>query len=221
MHKMESRLTNGLLVVCALVVTGFVAAKELRSVDAPITGGQLENYAEWRDYARDGRLIGPSTARVVLVEFSDFQCPYCRRMSERLRAIRAKFPNDFAVMYRHWPLTRLHPNARAAAVAAECAGRQDRFAAMHDVLFESSDSIGILTWEQLAGRAGVPSTSSFRLCLTDSTALSVVLRDSAEATRLGARGTPTSLINGVKIRGSIPEQVLERLVRDAIKAASK
>jgi protein-disulfide isomerase len=182
----------------------------------------MEPQPDWRRYADVGRWIGPPDATVILVEFSDFQCPWCKRLLTELRQVRHRYPNDFAILYRHLPLTSLHPHAKAAAVAAECAGRLGHFEGMHDILFESSDSLGVVPWHSLARRAGVADADSgeFNACLVDPAAIAVVERDSTAAAALG-QGTPMSLIEGVRIRGSVPATVLDSIVKAAIQRSEK
>ena len=83
---------------------------------------------------------GDPSAPVVIVEFSDFECPYCKRWyDEALPSIRARVGTDVAIAFLHFPLTGIHPNAAAAHAAAECAGTQGAFKEMHDLLFERQD----------------------------------------------------------------------------------
>jgi protein-disulfide isomerase len=173
----------------------------------------------WRSFAEGGHRIGPANAPVVLVEFSDFQCPACRALEERLRESRKKFPRDLAIVYRHFPLN-IHRFARAAAEASECAAQQGRFERMHAVLFDQPDSIGVISWRSFARLAAVPDLSAFERCMRDSTALPAVTRDRRAAEHLGADGTPTVLINGIRFSGALPQATLDSLVESVLQSVS-
>src|SRR5258708_5871787 len=146
----------------------------------------------WRQYGAEGVRLGPTIAAVTIVEFSDFRCPACRRAADDLRAVRAKYPGDVAVIYRHFPH---YESAHNAGVAAECASRFHAFEKFHDVLFERPDSIGRWPWTRFAIAAGIADLPKFETCMRDSSAQAIVTRDSAAAVALGALGTPALLVN--------------------------
>lgn len=83
----------------------------------------------------DEHRIGPRNAKVTLIEYSDFECPFCQRFHPTIKQIAAKYPDDVAVVYRHFPLESIHPNARGYAIASECAGQQGKFWEFADTLF--------------------------------------------------------------------------------------
>jgi len=94
--------------------------------------------AEKIEVNTSGHAKGPENAKVVLVEYSDFECPYCVRAYPTVKQILETYPNDVKVVYRQFPLVSLHPNAQKAAEASECAGDQGKFWEYHDKLFEIS-----------------------------------------------------------------------------------
>lgn len=155
--------------------------------------------------------MGPERAPVTVVVFSDFQCPYCALLTQRLRVLRVKYPQNVAVVYRHFPLAA-HQYSMAAARASECAAAQDRFEAFHDALFASQEAIGRVPWTHFALMAGVRDTTAFNRCTASDSALSVVARDSAAAKRLGVTGTPVLLINQTRLEGAQPLDTLEAYV---------
>jgi protein-disulfide isomerase len=177
----------------------------------------FEELDDWESYAIDGNRMGPASAQVVLVEFSDFQCPWCARYARTLAELREKYPNQFAVVYRHWPISGIHPYADTAAVASECAADQGRFGEMHDVLFAGRDSIGKLPWRDFARRAAVADLAVFEECLLAGRVRTRIRRDSAAGAKLEIRGTPTSIINGVRVSGSLPMSTLDSLIQIALK----
>lgn len=84
---------------------------------------------------KNDHIMGAKKPKVTLIEYSDFECPFCQRFHPTIKQIAAKYPNDVAVVYRHFPLESIHPNARGYAVASECAGQQGKFWEFADTLF--------------------------------------------------------------------------------------
>jgi protein-disulfide isomerase len=167
-----------------------------------------------RDLAGSGSRIGPANARVQIVEFSDFQCPFCRRLDATLRSLMQEHPGQIAVAFHYFPLERIHPQALAAAVAAECANRLGMFASMNAALFDAQDSLSHLRWVTFAQRAGVADTVAFDRCLRDRAASETVRADIARGEALMVRSTPTVFVNGRRFNGAPRAKVL----RDAVEA---
>jgi protein-disulfide isomerase len=209
-----SEAVTGLLVVCALVVCAAVVRREF--FPAPAVAAQpdteprpVQNGAE---ISAAGQRMGPVGAPVQIVEFSDFQCPFCATFSATLRAVRAKYPDRVAVLYRHAPLDAIHPHARRAALAAECAAEQGRFEPYHDRLFAQQDSIGVKPWARFAAEAGVPDTAAFSRCVRDERLMPNVARDADLAQKTGINVTPSIVIDGTLIPGTLSEAELEKWI---------
>jgi protein-disulfide isomerase len=208
---------TALLTVCAVVMTGVVVWQQLNPPPPP--PGALQPQPDWLTYTTDGRLMGSRDAPVMMVEFADFECPACRHLEKALRAVRTRYADQFAVVYRHYPLES-HASALPAALASECAGLQGRFDQMHAELFDIGAGLGEVPWRELAAKAIVPDLDAFDRCLADSATLPAIERDLQAAARLEARSTPTLLLNGVRIRGAPPERVLDSLIQAALREAS-
>jgi protein-disulfide isomerase len=159
-------------------------------------------------------VLGPATAPVTLVEYGDYECPFCGAAHATLEQVRRVMGSDLRFVYRHFPLTQIHPHAYQAAEAVEAAGAQGRFWEMHDLLFENQDRLGL---RDLIGYAGALDLDLERF-VTD-------LRGHAHAGRLredflsgvrsGVNGTPTFFVNGVRHDGGHdPESLLEALRRE-------
>jgi protein-disulfide isomerase len=213
---MMQKLSTGVLVLCALIVTGLLVRRELAPSEPSSLPVEAVRVSEWRDYAAAGTRMGSVDAPVTIVVFSDFQCPACRVLAERLRTVRDERGNDVVVVYRHYPL-RSHPHARTAARASECAGRQGRFEAMHDALFQAQSSIGNRAWHEIAKDAGVGDLDLFGRCLQDAGMDSILARDAALAKRLGVEATPTFLINDTRLVGALPLAMLNHHIERAMR----
>jgi protein-disulfide isomerase len=222
---MISRLGNaalnvatGLVTAVALVIGGL----RIYSVYSPPTHAQsvpvTKVVESWRTYANEGIRVGPEGAAVTIVEFSDFQCPYCRKAAKDLHRLRDSFPNDVAIVYRHLPI---HQFARAAAVAATCANRVGAFQAYHDQLFGQPDSIGTKRWTRFAWEAGIRDTVRFAACLHDQSVDAAIRRDSVAAIALEISETPTLLINHLMVIGSPGYARLREYVAAALREADR
>jgi protein-disulfide isomerase len=160
--------------------------------------------------------MGPQGAKVTILEFADFECPACRQFEPTLRAARAKYPSDVAVVFRHWPLP-YHHFALPAARAAECANAQGRFEAMHDLLYARQDSLGLKSFASFAADAGVADTAAFDVCNRSGGPVMALAADTTDARQLGGRGTPTVVVNGLLL--GVPNgAALDKAIQDALKS---
>jgi protein-disulfide isomerase len=214
------KLATAVLVLCAVIITGLLVRRELAPAVASPPRAVPVKVADWREYAAGGTRMGPAAAPVTIVVFSDFQCPACKVLADRLSTVRAERANDFAVVHRHHPLAS-HPHARPAAQASECAARQGRFEAMHDALFKAQASIGERPWNDFAKEAGVRDIGGFSQCMRDGATDSVLARDAALASRLGVEATPTLLINDTRLVGALPIEALNRHITEAMRAPAR
>jgi len=148
----------------------------------------------WREALDAGRVIGPSTAPLKLIEFADLECPFCRSFHKVVLSVLAKYPEDVALVFVHAPLNG-HRFAHPAARAAECAQDQGRFALFVDHLYTGQDSPGLKTWVAFARDAGVQDTSRFAQCAASNATMEIAERGTEVARKLEIRGTPTVLLN--------------------------
>ncbi len=206
-----SIIGSGVVVICAVIITALVVRREFFSAPPQ---RQHEFVTDWRGYAAHGQRMGATRAPVTVVVFSDFQCPACRVLADHLRAIRAEHPERVVVVYRHYPLPN-HPFAAAAARASECAGEQGQFEAYHDALFQGQETIGSMLWTHFATSAKVPDLPAFERCVSGRSPVNALDRDVLSARQLGVEVTPTVLINGVRLDGTPPLEVLRRYVQRA------
>ena len=156
--------------------------------------------------------LGPADAPITIVEFSDYECPFCRRWyAEVYKPLLAAYPGKIRFVYRNLPLTSIHPDALAAAEAAMCAGEQDVYWKYHDKLF-SSESLGNNVYLQYAQDLGLNMTT-FKACLEDHKYRKTVETDSDFAINLGISSTPTFFINGLAIVGAQPLDVFKQVIK--------
>ncbi len=167
----------------------------------------------------DGAAIrGAADAPVTIVEFSDFHCPFCKRVQPTLAQLLERYPGKVRLAYRDYPIDSLHPQARRAAEAARCARDQGKFWEYHDLVFAGPASATPEELERYAGQAGLD-VAAFGTCLTGGVHRAAVQRDVDEAARLGLSGTPAFFINGRPLTGAQPLEVFARVIEEELAAA--
>lgn len=168
--------------------------------------------------AADEPSEGPSAqdAKLTIVEFADFECPFSKDEATVYRTLMKKYEDRVRFVYRDYPLESIHPDATQAAVAAECAREQGKFWAYHDKLFVNSPALAFPDLTSYAEQAGLD-TVQFEKCLVDERYKDKVATDTALAGRLGLRGTPTFFFNGQRVEGAIPADVFESLIEKLLK----
>ena len=163
------------------------------------------------DVAAEGPSKGPADARITIVEFSDFQCPYCQRALATVDEVLAKYPEDVRLVYRHLPLDRIHPNARGAAEAAACAEEQGQFWAYHDRLFQNNRALGKEDLLRYATDAGLDATR-FQACFDERRFKDKVEADLQAARAVGISGTPAFVVNGILLSGAQPAEEFYKVI---------
>lgn len=174
----------------------------------------------------DSPELGPPDAPVTLVEFSDFHCPFCKRIedSKTLTALRARYGDRLRIVWVDDPIDALHPRSRAAHEAARCALEQGRFWPYHDALYAGPPKSGD-DLRAAAGQVGLD-LAAFDACVASGREKAVVQRGVDEAARLGISGTPTFFVNGRVLLGAQPIEAFTRaidqeLARTAAPAAGR
>jgi protein-disulfide isomerase len=177
--------------------------------EAPVT--QQPEYVRY-EIPTDGLpSLGPDDAPITIVEFSDFQCPFCRRFHEETyQALLDAYPGQIRFVYRHLPLTSIHPDAYPSAVASMCAHDQGAFWPYHDKLF-GSELLGREVYLQYAGQLELDLTA-FEACLDSDQHDAAIQADSDFALNLGVNSTPTFFINGLAVIGAQPFQVFQQVI---------
>jgi len=157
------------------------------------------------------RVKGDPKAPVTIVEFSDFQCPYCKKSESTLHELLAKYNGRVKLAYLDFPLREIHPQAQSAAEAARCAGEQGKFWEYHDALY--ADQSKLDSAELLAqARTLHLDVKSFQLCLDSGKFKSKIDADLAQGSKVGVAGTPGFFVNGVFLSGARPEADFEKII---------
>ena len=178
----------------------------------------------------DEAVLGSKDAKVTVVEFADFQCPYCQKFFiDTFSQIKSQYIDTGKIkyVYRHFPLTAIHVNAQISAVAAECANRQGKFWEYHNLLYKNGQADGtglaLSDLKKYADSFGLNKGTlgfgkdKFNQCLDSSATLKIVQDDTAEGTKDGVSGTPTFFVNGQKIVGAVSFSKFQETIDNALK----
>jgi protein-disulfide isomerase len=202
--------TVNVVLVLATLVFGYMAVvlnrrakTDSRAVDEGPRLPELEGA---------GTRIGPSDAESWIVEFADFQCPYCARSVADVKGFLVGGDRSRGLIFRHFPLPS-HQHAYVAAIAAECAADQGRFEEYHDLLYANPDSIGVSTWEVFALRSGVQDIQRFNKCVDNREPAPRVERDIELGKKIGVSGTPTFYFEGRRFTGQASTSLLRDLTK--------
>ena len=160
----------------------------------------------------DDPVLGPADAPITIIEFSDYECPYCRKWHvEVFGPLLETFPDQIRFVYRDFPLTSIHPNAVAAAEAANCAGDQDMYWEFNELLYSGSQGLGPETYIQYAKSLKI-NLDEFNECTASRRHQDEVMADLEWAANLGVRSTPTFFLNGIAIVGAQPYETFKQVI---------
>lgn len=216
------------LVACALFVSALVVRQELlfrptTPFQQPVPEAeQVLPDSLWEAISEYQTALGPRSAPVRLVEFYDYECPFCLALHPVLDSIRTRYPDDVALIFRHFPLS-YHPGAYTAALAAECAHEQSDFKALHDVLFAHQKLLSTtsVNWTLLASDAGISDVKGFHTCVTKRHTAHRVHTDTLLAHQVGIDGIPTVVVNGEMYSGVLSTDELDAIIQQALKGSEE
>jgi protein-disulfide isomerase len=172
---------------------------------------------------KDDHVRGDVNAAVTLVEYSDFQCPYCDRFHSTMKQVADAYKGKIRWVYRHFPLSSIHPDAQKSAEAAECAAEQGKFWEMADIMFTNqTKGLSIAQLESYAKTAGVANASKFKTCLDSGKYASRVQSDQQGGEASGVNGTPGTFVvtkdgKAQLIPGALPFETVKQLLDSVIK----
>lgn len=203
------------------LIRDMVAAQEAKQAEIAELEAQGFKFPRVLD---EDPFTGPANAEVTVVEFADFQCGYCKRLSYELERVKEDYKDQVKFVFKHYPMNTAcnphvkndrHPYACGASIAAECAHRQDKFWDYHDILFKNQHRLGKSDLRHYAEEVGLDLTA-FDTCLRDPTVEEALRRDMDEAERLDIHGTPRTYIDGEEIRGVRPAEFLAQRLTKAL-----
>lgn len=171
---------------------------------------------EYRIELGDAPSRGEKDAKITIVEWSDFQCPFCNRVEPTLQQIEREYGDSVRIVFKHLPL-EIHPDARAAHAAAEAAHRQGKFWPMHDRIFANQRDLRPETLEGYAKEIGLD-LDRYRRDVASPDVKKTIEEDLAQAQKLGVTGTPSFFINGRNLSGAQPFPNFKRMIDEALEA---
>jgi protein-disulfide isomerase len=174
----------------------------------------VQHVDDWESLVAEGVVTGADDALVTIIEFSDFECPFCARFHEAAREVLANRGDSVRSVFVHFPLP-MHRFARPAARAAECAEEQGAFTQMKHALYASQDRFGLKAWSEIAAEAGVADLEAFESCVGRDAEDPRVDSGVRAGERLKLRGTPTVLVNG-KVYNAMTATQLEAAIDEAL-----
>jgi protein-disulfide isomerase len=161
---------------------------------------------------KSDHILGNKNAKVTLIEYSDFECPFCLRHEDTLKQLMSAYKNDVRLVYRHFPLS-FHPQAQKAAEASECAGKQGKFWEMHGKIFAANQAgkMSVQQWKDDAKALGL-NADAFNKCLDSGETAAKIAQDQQEGSAAGITGTPGTFVNGKLVEGAVPLATFKQIV---------
>ncbi|MHB8856239.1 MAG: DsbA family protein [Bellilinea sp.] len=178
----------------------------------PAAEGEIQQVTRYPVIEDGDPSYGPADASVTIIEFSDFECPYCQRWHEEVwKKLVVAYPDEIRLVYRDFPLYSIHPNAGPAANAAECANEQGKYWEFHDLLFSGTEKLGEAAYQTYANALNMD-LNAFQQCLDENRYEAEVTADFEYASSIGISSTPTFFINGVALIGAQPFEVFQEVI---------
>ena len=222
MEKHQNLLTPGAILGAGALIALAVFATGGVNISAPQASDQQQE-EEMRGAAvtpvvvADDYIKGNPDALVTIVEYSDLECPFCKRFHATMQQALAEYGDKVRWAYKHFPLDQIHPKADKEAEAAECAGElggNEKFWAYIDRVFEitpSNNGLDLNLLPQIAKDLGLDQ-KAFENCLNSGKYAEKVEKQYQEGIRLGVNGTPGSFVNGTPVRGAVPYENLKAII---------
>lgn len=210
--------------VIAVVAALYLANMSLGEDKIPAVAGEDDEVAVEKDnqptpggvpaITDADHVRGSLDAKIIMVEYSEFQCPYCSRHTPTMDQIFEEYDGEVAWVYRHFPLS-FHDEAMPSAVASECAGEQDKFWEYHDELFDNASDLGDDLYQEIAKNVGL-NINDFNACLDDNNYETQIKAEAAAGAAAGVSGTPGTFVNGELVKGAVPYDSFKSIVEQAL-----
>lgn len=204
-------LVTGCLLLCAAAVAVATVHREFFTPE-PVAGMTGQHVDNWRELAAERKpSVGDSSATLTVLDFSDFECPYCRALEGKLDKLVAANPGKVRIVRYELPLIQAHPHAYEAALASKCAKAQGVERPFEEAVYSQNEHLGQVNWQAIAKSSHVPNSERFMECLNSKVLKPQVDEDLRISQQLGFQSTPTLVLNGDVISGDQPEESLRRL----------
>jgi protein-disulfide isomerase len=202
-------------IIFAVIVVGLLAALVIssRNANPPVDVSNVNPNSLQAATAQNGNIadhtFGETNSKVTLIEYGDFECPYCGQAHPQIKAISQQYASQITFVFRNFPITQIHPNAKAAAATVEAAGLQGKYWEMHNLIYESQS-----TWQDLTGsdrdnqflayakQLGLD-TAKFTTDVASSAVLKKISFDEAIANKIGVSATPTFYLDGTVVSSDV------------------
>lgn len=217
---MSTRIDNAVSILMGIAALTVAIAVGYRAFGGPaVEPGPMTPRAatppldesDWAEMMRLARpVIGESSDRIVVIEFTDLECPACRMFHAALRRLPADSLAGVRFLVMHFPLPN-HRFALPAARALECAAEADHTLAFVDAVYAHQDSVGLLSWGTIAHRAGIPDTASIADCAADPTPVFRIEESLALGNRIGVQETPVLFVDGLRLPRPTTNELLRAL----------
>lgn len=205
--------------VVALIVLSVFFVQAKSGLVAGSGSGVLPDTANLMTVVDGEHVRGNANSNITIIEWSDFQCPYCQSFNTSLDQVLDEYGDKIRVVYRHFPLDTIHPYARKSAEASECAGEQNKFWEFHDFLYANQSSIqsgGVNFLKNAAVNLGLK-TDKFNECLDSGKYADFVEQHLQSGIAAGVTGTPGSFLNGQALGGAVPYSSLKAQIEVLLK----
>ena len=223
---MEKPIDRNLYLPAAILIAAFVIGGSLvysanmqkggvpSGTNEPVVNGSMVEFT----VAESDHVRGNANAEITLVEFSDLECPFCKAFHATAQQALDEYGDKVRWVYKHFPLSNIHPEATPAAEAAECVWEQkgdEGFWAFADKVFEEQDRIGSTLYREVAESLGMD-IAKYDTCVSQRTYEDKVEQDYQQGLRAGVTGTPGSYVNGIPVKGAVPYATLKAAIDQAL-----
>jgi len=194
------------------------AVKEARPAAAPAAQPQIDPNQVFNIPVASSPLKGPRDAKVTIVKFSDYQCPFCAQSAPLVDEVLKLYPKEVNFTYKEFPLTTIHPNAMTASKAAIAAGKQGKYWEMHDVMFKNYRALGPDDLKKYAGEIGL-NVDQWQKDMASQEVQKQIDDDMQQARAASVRGTPTFFVNGKRVMNRSVDG-FKQMIDDVLKKKS-
>lgn len=212
---------SGAIIIAGIIIAGAVVYTKTpqttnisESLETNEKKEEVDSRAEFITSEED-HIRGNPEAPITIIEFSDFQCPFCKKFHPTMKQVLENYPDQVRWVYRHFPLDSIHSEARPAAEASECAAEQGKFWEFSDALFDNQEKLSQALYTELAQDLGFD-MEQFNDCLSSRKYKDRVEANLQEGIKAGVKGTPGSFINGEEIPGAVPYEYLKAAIEKAL-----